>query len=128
MTESELQAMERFSIRGGHNWPGGALGALQLACAEIRRLQRCVLNQAGDNLCWITDPAQIPPKAEFLKSCERYHAQIAQERGELTGCLTIAQLEEKVLRLELERLDSEFERRAIGDQPPSGSAAGASSS
>jgi hypothetical protein len=28
-----------------------------------------------------------------LESCARFHTQIASERGELTGCKTIAQLE-----------------------------------
>jgi hypothetical protein len=51
---------------------------------------------AGDNLCWITDPAQAKalPETEFLESCRRYRQQIADERGEFAEGKTIAQLEE----------------------------------
>lgn len=62
---------------------------------ERVRLRQSIFNQAGDNLCWMANkPVQIPPRAEFLESCSRYHAQISTERGELPpGCMTIAQLE-----------------------------------
>jgi hypothetical protein len=68
--------------------------------AEREELIDSVLNQSGDNLCWLT-PAEIkiPPRDQFLESCARYHAQISGERGELTGCKTIAQLETEVYRL-----------------------------
>ncbi len=67
---------------------------------ENDHLRASICNQSGDNLCWLKgDEVQIPPRAEFLESCSRYHAQIAGERGELHGCLTIAQLEAEVQRL-----------------------------
>lgn len=61
-------------------------------------LERSVLNQCGDNLCHLVEiPIQIPPRAEFLESCRRYHAQIAGDVGELqAGQMTIAQLEAEV--------------------------------
>ena len=67
---------------------------------EVERLSRAVRNQIGDDLCWF-DPktVQIPPRSEFLESCSRYHVQIASERGELSGCSTIAQLEAECERL-----------------------------
>lgn len=75
-------------------------------------LRKAVLNQAGDNLCWLKsdDPLriiidghpQIPPISEFLESCARYHSQLTGERGELQGCRTIAQLEAEVERLKIE--------------------------
>jgi hypothetical protein len=75
--------------------------------AEVERLElenseavNAVLNQAGDNLCHLIGvPVQIPPRAEFLESCSRYHAQLSQERGELRGCKTIAQLEAELAQL-----------------------------
>lgn len=65
-------------------------------------LQAAVLNITGDDLCWFKheDKGKIPPAAEFLESCTRYHAQIASERGELVGCMTIAQLERHLARTE----------------------------
>ncbi len=73
------------------------IGELQ---TENERLRASVRNQSGDNLCWLKgDEAKIPPRAEFLESCARYHAQISEERGQLHGCLTIAQLEAEVQRL-----------------------------
>ena len=69
---------------------------------EIRSHRLAVRNAAGDNLCWIDGPvpSKIPPREEFLESCRRYHAQISGERGELTGCRTIAQLEARIIELE----------------------------
>ena len=57
--------------------------------------QLAAMNRAGDDLCWIVDPetAKALPEAEFLESCRRYRNQIAGERGEAVGCMTIAQLE-----------------------------------
>lgn len=72
------------------------------ANAELREqlaaLRNSVLNQAGDDACWILDPehAQLPPKEEFLKSCERFHAQRTAQDGTLSGCMTIAQLEQQL--------------------------------
>ena len=71
---------------------------------ENQRLRSAILNQCGDNLCWITDPAtaKILPEAEFLESCRRYHAQLQAENGVVSGCMTVAQLEARVLELETE--------------------------
>lgn len=67
-----------------------------LYCPNCEVLQAALLNKIGDDLCWFKheDKGKIPPAAEFLESCKRYHAQIASERGELAGCMTIAQLEQ----------------------------------
>lgn len=35
---------------------------------------------------------KIPPKEEFIASCERFHDQISGEVGVLENCLTLAQL------------------------------------
>jgi hypothetical protein len=63
--------------------------------AENARLRAAVINQCGDNLCWLKERklGQIPPKEEFLASCARYHEQIARDRGVVHGCMTISQLE-----------------------------------
>lgn len=65
---------------------------------QLAALRNSVLNQAGDDACWIPDPehAQLPPKEEFLKSCERFHAQRTAQDGTLSGCMTIAQLEQQL--------------------------------
>lgn len=70
---------------------------------EVERLRKAVLNQSGDNLGRLTpdDLRKIPPKAEFLQSCDHFHTQIASGAGELVGCQTIAQLERDNLALRL---------------------------
>lgn len=71
-----------------------------------------LLSAAGDDLCRLSQEeikamsagaVKIPPKEEFLASCERFHAQVAGESGVLTNCLTLAQLiaENETLRAEL---------------------------
>lgn len=69
--------------------------------AERDRLRQRLLTAAGDDLCRLTQEeikelssgaVKIPPKAEFLASCERFHQQIAGEAGVLTNCLTLSQL------------------------------------
>ncbi len=69
---------------------------------ENERLRAAVRNQCGDNLCWLTDTdiGKAIPREEFLKSCERYHQQISSERGVVKGCMTIAQLEARIVELE----------------------------
>jgi hypothetical protein len=69
---------------------------------EIAELKTSILNQRGDDLCWVTDPEAVKalPQAEFLESCRRYHAQLVTERGEATGLRTIAQLEARIVELE----------------------------
>lgn len=71
---------------------------------RIAELEASVRNQQGDNLCWFDGSPPIPPKAEFLESCRRYHDQIATQNGVLEGGRTIAQLEARVVELEAERL------------------------
>lgn len=72
-----------------------------LMAYEIRRLRTRLLTAAGDDLCRLTQEeikamsageVKIPPKEEFLASCERFHAQVAGEAGVMTNCLTLAQL------------------------------------
>jgi hypothetical protein len=86
--------------------------------AELRRLEEenaglrlRLLSAAGDDLCrlsqeeikaYTSGKVQIPPKEEFLSSCERFHAQIASEAGVLEGCLTLAQLIAENAKLEAE--------------------------
>jgi hypothetical protein len=69
--------------------------------AENARLRARLLTAAGDDLCRLSQEeikamsagaVQIPPKEEFLASCERFHAQVAGEAGVNHNCLTLAQL------------------------------------
>lgn len=69
--------------------------------AEVKRLKQRLLTAAGDDLCRLTQEeikdltggkVPIPPKGEFLASCERFHAQVAGEAGVNQNCLTLAQL------------------------------------
>jgi hypothetical protein len=70
---------------------------------RVKELEQAVLNQCGDNLCWVTNDAEVKalPEAEFLESCRRYRLQIVSERGEAAGLKTIAQLEAEIVRLQL---------------------------
>lgn len=82
---------------------------------EVERLKVRLLSAAGDDLCRLTPEeikaytsgaVQIPPKEEFLSSCERFHNQISGEVGELANCLTLAQLiaENEKLQIEINDL------------------------
>lgn len=68
---------------------------------ERDQLRLRLLSAAGDDLCrlsqeeikaYTSGAVQIPPKEEFIPSCERFHEQIAAGPGVLKGCLTLAQL------------------------------------
>lgn len=80
---------------------------------RIDRLSLAVRNQCADNQCWIefTDKAGALPRDEFLKSCERYHAQLQNTVDLEAGTMTIAQLEaeNEELRLQVAKL-REFKR------------------
>lgn len=76
--------------------------------AERDRMRERLLTAAGDDLCRLTQEeikaytsgkVPIPPKSEFLASCERFHAQVAGEAGVNNNCLTLAQLVAEVERL-----------------------------
>jgi uncharacterized small protein (DUF1192 family) len=91
--------------------------------AEIERLQAGIRHhrdQKGDDRCWLDDldlydllpeghvdpDLSLPPKAEFLRSCERYWEQRCpfNKAGHITRPgLTIAQLEAEIERLRAER-------------------------
>lgn len=91
----------RITHRSLMNKSKSDLASMYLELCDVNgKLNAAIMNQCGDNLCWF-EPGQekIPPRAEFLESCSRFHAQIAGERGELRGCRTIAQLEAEVGRL-----------------------------
>jgi hypothetical protein len=69
--------------------------------AENERLRQRVLTAAGDDLCRLSQEeikeltsgkVPIPPKEEFLASCEQFHSQIAKEAGVNGNCLTLAQM------------------------------------
>lgn len=95
-------------------------GQIDFMCAEADQLQKeneriraGLLNQHGDDLCWLDEQkGKIPPRAEFLESCSRFHAQISGTVGTLSGCMTIAQLETENARLraENERMRSAEEK------------------
>lgn len=88
---------------------------------EVRTLRLRLLSAAGDDLCRLTQEeikaytageVQIPPKEEFIASCERFHKQIAEGAGVLTECLTLAQLiaENAKLREQLAALEQDAAR------------------
>lgn len=71
------------------------------AIRESEQLRARLLTAAGDDLCRLTQEeikamslgaVKIPPKEEFLASCERFHAQVAGESGVNENCFTLAQL------------------------------------
>jgi uncharacterized coiled-coil DUF342 family protein len=79
-------------------------------------------DQRGDDRCWLDDQklyvaaglgetatgeTALPPKCDFLKSCERYwhqrQAPLEHGTGAMPGGMTIAQLTQEALRLRAER-------------------------
>lgn len=91
---------------------------------QLAELRRRLLSAAGDDLCRLTPEeikaytsgaVQIPPKEEFIASCERFHSQIAGEAGVLNGCLTLAQLiaENEKQRARIADYDNQFSRISI---------------
>lgn len=99
--------------------------ATQLASAKEERdeARLRLLSAAGDDLCRLTQEeikaysggvVKIPPKGEFLASCERFHAQIAGAAGVLDKCLTLAQLiaENESLREQLATVTKERDELA----------------
>ena len=88
--------------------------AIAPVLAENERLRQRLLTAAGDDLCrlsqeeitaYTSGEVPIPPKEEFIPSCERFWEQIAATAGVNHSCLTLAQLV-----AEIERLQSENER------------------
>lgn len=79
---------------------------------EIADLRRRLLSAAGDDLCQLTPEeikaytsgtVKIPPKEQFVPSCERFWSQCAKEFGVMEDCLTLAQLIAENERLKQER-------------------------
>lgn len=77
--------------------------------AENERLRARLLTAAGDDLCRLSQEeiksytngaVPIPPRCEFIASCERFHAQIAGTAGVNQDCLTSAQMAAEITRLE----------------------------
>ncbi len=123
MTE-RAKAFQAFMVGEKYYFVANAFDDLPRVVARLRwveaeneRLRLRVLSAAGDDLCRLTQEeikelsagtVKIPPKAEFLASCERFHSQLANESGELSGCLTLAQMiaENERLLAELRRLQT----------------------
>lgn len=109
MSISEAEKADWLGENYHGNWemwvdPAAIHDEVRAQAARIAELEASVRNQQGDNLCWFDGSPPIPPKAEFLESCRRYHDQIATQNGVLEGGRTIAQLEARVVELEAERL------------------------
>ncbi len=113
---THVVASERMAHEGKRN----AEAELSRLTADNERLKLRLLSAAGDDLCRLTQEeikaytsckVQIPPKEEFLPSCERFHEQISSEAGVLKGCLTLAQLiaENQGLETTLDKLKLRFE-------------------
>lgn len=86
--------------------------SLERVTKERDEARARLLTAAGDDLCRLSQEeikamsagaVKIPPKDEFLASCERFHAQVTNEAGVNHNCLTLAQLiaENERQRLEL---------------------------
>ena len=117
---SNIQAaVERW--RDASAFSGAEADARELAL-EVERLRQRLLTAAGDDLCRLTqeeikamsaDAVKLPPKGEFLASCERFHDQLAGESGVMSNCLTLAQLiaENEKLRAENEQWKRDWDER-----------------
>ena len=97
----------------GWQAPIAIVGFVRRLISEVERLQARLLTAAGDDLCRLTQEeikamsagtVKIPPKEEFLASCERFHAQVSGESGVMSNCLTLAQLVAECERLQAENV------------------------
>lgn len=86
---------------------------------ENADLRLRLLSAAGDDLCRLTQEeikayssgaVKIPPREEFIPSCERFHAQTAGTVGVLENCLTLAQLVAENQKLTNQLAEAERER------------------
>lgn len=114
-TQELVNAKYWNQIRADNSNLNGLLRQKEL---EIEQLRTRILFAAGDDLCRLTQEeikaytsgeVQIPPKEEFLPSCERFWNQIAGAAGVLSGCLTLAQLiaENQALTARVEAMSHE---------------------
>jgi hypothetical protein len=97
-----------------------AIAAVREAADEIDRLRAAIRShrdQRGDDRCWMDDcelynslgepvPVEysaLPPKADFLASCERFYEQrqvpVVKGNAALPSCMTIRQLTDEVEEL-----------------------------
>jgi hypothetical protein len=106
--DQDIHRVSRFLNDMCTDVPALAGHVLRLA-EENAALKARLLTAAGDDLCRLTQEeikamslgtVKIPPKEEFLASCERFHAQVANESGVMSNCLTLAQLVAENERLE----------------------------
>lgn len=76
----------------GMDWASWAKDRIKALEEELEATRQRLLSAAGDDLCRLTPEeikamsaggTKIPPKEEFLESCERFHAQVAKETGVL---------------------------------------------
>lgn len=110
-------------------------GCVHERMAEVERLRAAIRqhrDQRGDDRCWLDDArlyrslgadpedcnidGTLPPKCEFLKSCERYWEQRQSANEKLSSeasAMTVAQLEAEIARLkaELDLWHSIFDHR-----------------
>jgi len=105
----EEQAAEIAALRARL----GRFDSMKIANLEVEnaKLRTRLLTAAGDDLCRLSQEeikaytngaVPIPPRCEFIASCERFHAQIAGTAGVNQNCLTSAQMAAEITRLETE--------------------------
>jgi len=112
MTDEELRSIRERCDRA---MPGPWVDDVPKLLAEVERLRNAIREhqaQRGDDRCWLDDrrlyeaaglglaATALPPRCEFLASCERYWEQRQRpEEKTAAGGMTIAQLEAEVERL-----------------------------
>jgi hypothetical protein len=111
------QGIARIAVEGEQPHLAHFAAMADALANEVERLQAGIRehrDQRGDDRCWEDDArlyavlgegdgeadSALPPKAEFLKSCERFYEQrqCPATAGQRKG-MTIAQLEAEVERL-----------------------------
>lgn len=103
ISEQKRVAIARLLVAAVNALPSLLSSAERLVEVERERdeARQRLLTAAGDDLCRLSQDeikamsageVKIPPKEEFLASCERFHAQVAGEAGVMGNCLTLAQL------------------------------------
>lgn len=137
--KKELDSIVGVAFKHGWTTDRESSGIAEFFDAKVASLTRDrdqlklrLLSAAGDDLCRLSQEeikelsagrVQIPPKEEFIASCERFHAQLVAGPGVLDNCLTLAQLIAENQKLEADRDEWKWKAELFDQSMESGAVA-----